>query len=413
MRKIFTLLFALCMAGFSFATVISFTVTGSFPGNSWNNSSADYLMTQIGTTGVYMLEKTLPAGTYEFKVFNTGTWTGPGDGENRQIILAAEKTVKFYAKLNGSQVLFFSDAQEVYVVGAAVGGWDLVNAKLMTNNAADATYTADVVGGNYKLVVKDKNGAIVWNDITPNDMTVATNGNHTIKLDYASFAATATANGSTTPALSAISNSYIFVGQSPESATWYNGSATYQTENFNGKNLGSVTTPVYLGAEITTAPVLEGVVVKMFYQINDLTVKEVLLPHDSDNGATSSKWKSTSGTNVFADYSLVKGETYQLKVWFNATQGATTLWDSNNSANYIATFTYDLGTGTEKLTENFRIMTNDGLKVILNSKSLVELYAINGQKVHSGVYENEFSIRPESGIYMLKVNGETVKVAIR
>jgi hypothetical protein len=235
MRKIFTLLFALCMAGFSFATVISFTVTGSFPGNSWNNSSADYLMTQIGTTGVYMLEKTLPAGTYEFKVFNTGTWTGPGDGENRQIILAAEKTVKFYAKLNGSQVLFFSDAQEVYVVGAAVGGWDLVNAKLMTNNAADATYTADVVGGNYKLVVKDKNGAIVWNDITPNDMTVAANGNHTIKLDYASFAATATANGSTTPALSAISNSYIFVGQSPESATWYNGSATFQAENFSGK----------------------------------------------------------------------------------------------------------------------------------------------------------------------------------
>ncbi len=411
MRKIFTLLFALCVTSFMFA--VSLTVTGSFPNNSWNNSNPDYLMTEIGTSGVFMLEKTLPAGTYEFKVYNTGTSTGPGNGENRKIILAAEKKVKFYAKLNGSKVLFFSDAQEVYVVGAAVGGWTLANAKLMSNNAADATYTADVVGGDYKLVVKDKKGAIVWGDITPSNMTVAANGNHTIKLDYASFAVTATANGSTTPALSAVSNSYIFVGQSPESATWYNGSATYQTENFNGKNLGSVTTPIYLGAEITTAPVLEGVVVRMFYQINVLTVKEVLLPHNSDNGTTSSKWKSTSGTNVFADYSLTKGETYQLKVWFNATQGATTLWDSNNSANYIATFTYDLGTGTEKLTENFRIMTNDGLKVILNSKSLVEVYAINGQKVHSGVYDNEFSIRPEYGIYMLKVNGVTVKVAIR
>ena len=392
---------------------LNLTVTGNFPGNSWNNSNPDYLMTEIGTTGVYMLEKTLPAGTYEFKIINTGTWNGPGVTDNRQMKLTAEKAVKFYAKMHGSQILFFSDAQEIYVIGSAVGGWTLANAKLMTNNAADATYTADVVGGEYKLIVKNNKGAIVWGDITPSNMTVAANGNHTIKLDYASFAVTATANGSTTPALSAVSNSYIFVGQSPESATWYNGSATDQTENFNGKNLGSVTTPIYLGAEITTEPVLEGVVVRMFYQINVLTVKEVLLPHNSDNGTTSSKWKSTSGTNVFADYSLTKGETYQLKVWFNATQGATTLWDSNNNANYIATFTYDLGTGTEKLTENFRIMTNDGLKVVLNSKSLVELYTTNGQKVHSGVYENEFSIRPKSGIYMLKVNGETVKVAIR
>lgn len=413
MKKITLLLNAILIACLN-AFAADYTVTGSFPGNVWNNSAPDYKMTEIGTSGVYVLEKTLPAGTYEFKVFNTGTWSGPGDGENRQIVLSAEKTVKFYAKLNGSQILFFSDAQEIYVIGAAVGGWDLANAKLMTNNAADATYTADVVGGNYKLIVKDINGDIVWNDITPSEMTVTANGNHTIKLDYVSFAATATANGSTTPALSAVSDSYIFVGQSLESAVWYNGSATIQTENFNGKNLGPVTTPIYLGGEITTAPVLEGVVAKMFYQVNDLLpVKEVLLPHDSDNGATSSKWKSTSGTNVFADYSLVKGETYQLKVWFNATQGATTLWDSNNSANYIATFTYDLGTGTEKLTENFRIVTNDGLKVVLNSKSQVELYTINGQKVHSGVYDNEFSIRPESGIYMLKVNGETVKVAIR
>lgn len=411
MRKIFTLLFVLCIPIFMFA--VNLTVTGSFPDNTWNNSNPDYQMTEIESSGVYMLEKTLPAGTYEFKVFNTGTWDGPGTVKNRQIVLADEKTVKFYAKLNGSQILFFSDAQEIYVIGAAVGGWDLANAKLMTNNAADATYTADVVGGNYKLIVKDINGDIVWNDITPSDMTVTANGNHTIKLDYVSFAATATANGSTSPTLSAVSNSYIFVGQSPESATWYNGSATFQTENFNAKNLGSFTTPVYLGAEITTAPVLEGVVVKMFVQVNDLAVKEVVLPHNSDNGTESSKWKSTTGTNVFADYSLVRGETYQLKVWFNANQGETTLWDSNNSANYVASFTYDLGTDVEMLKNDFKIMTNDGLRVILGSKSIVELYNISGQRIHSDMYENEFVFKPESGVYLLKINGVAVKVAIR
>ena len=370
-------------------------------------------MTEIGTTGVYMLEKTLPAGTYDFKIFNTGAWDGAGIGDDRQIILTAEKTVKFYAKMNGSQILFYSDAQEIYVIGAAVGGWVLANAKLMTNNAADATYTADVVGGNYKLIVKDKNGAIVWNDITPNDMAVAANGNHTIKLDYASFAATATANGSTSPTLSAVSNSYIFVGQSPESATWYNASATFQAENFSGKNLVSVNTPVYLGAEITTAPVLEDVVVKMYYHINGIAPIEVLLPHDSNDGTTSSKWKSTVGTNVFADNNLVRGETYQLKVWFNATQGEITLWDSNNSANYVASFTYDLGTDVEMLKNDFKIMTNDGLRVILGSKSIVELYNISGQRIHSDMYENEFVFKPESGVYLLKINGVAVKVAIR
>jgi hypothetical protein len=57
---------------------VNLTVTGNFPGNSWNNSNPDYLMTEIGTTGVYMLEKILPAGTMSLKVFNTGTWEGPG-----------------------------------------------------------------------------------------------------------------------------------------------------------------------------------------------------------------------------------------------------------------------------------------------------------------------------------------------
>lgn len=89
MRKIFTLLFVLCIPSFMFA--LNLTVTGNFPGNSWNNSNPDYLMTEIGTTGVYMLEKTLPAGTYDFKIFNTGAWDGAGIGDDRQIILTAKK----------------------------------------------------------------------------------------------------------------------------------------------------------------------------------------------------------------------------------------------------------------------------------------------------------------------------------
>lgn len=413
MKKITFLLTAIIIANFS-VFAADFTVTGSFPDNAWDNANPAYKMTEISTTGVYMLEKTLPAGTYEFKVFNTGTWDGPVGGDNRKIVLTSEKAVKFYAKLNGTQILFFSDAQEIYVIGATVGGWNVSDMKLMTNSATDASYTADVVAGNYKVVTKDKNGNIIWNDITPTDQNVGGTGNYTIKLDFVTFAASATANGSTTPSLSSIYGSFIYVGQDPASATWYNGSATAGFDNFNGKNLGSLITPLYIGGEITSAPVLTGVTVKMFYQVDELAVKEVVLPLESSDGTTSSKWKSTAGVNVYTDYTLTLGQTYSLKVWFNATDGVSTLWDSNNSANYVATFTYDLGTGLSSPNSSIRIYSETGnVNATFEGLANVELYNIAGQLIHSTVVENKYNQQVKSGAYLLRINGETHKLLVK
>lgn len=341
--KKFTFLFLAIILAAANLFAADLTVTGSFPSNIWNNANPDYKMTEIGTTGVYMLEKTLPAGSYEFKVFYSGTWNGATTGDNRVIVLTAEKTVKFYAKDNGGTnptISFFSDAQELYVIGATVGGWDAASMKLMTNTSADATYTADVVAGNYKIVVKDKNNAIVWNDITPADQTVGGTGNFTIKLDFATFAVSATANSPVIPSLSSLSNSFITVGADMTTAAWYNASGTGQTESFNSKDLGSITSTLYLGGEITTAPVLDGVTVKMFAQIDELAATEIPLVWISNDGTTSSKWQTTAGTDILAGKTLTEGTVYNVKVWFNATDGTATLWDSNNSANYVATFTY-------------------------------------------------------------------------
>ncbi|MDO9154259.1 MAG: T9SS type A sorting domain-containing protein [Paludibacter sp.] len=408
MKKITFLFCAIFMVSVSIFAA-NLTVTGSFLGNNWVNNAADYLMTQIGTTNVYSLEKTLPAGTYEFKVFYTGTWNGAAGGTNAKITLTAEKTVKFYAKDNGTTIDFVCDAQELYVIGATVGGWSASNMKAMTMTSTDATYTADVVAGDYKIV--SLNGTtIVWDFVTPANQNVGGSGNYTIKLDFVTFAVTATNK----PSITSVSNSYIFLGEDPATAAWYNGSATAQPEGFNGKNLGSVLSPIFIGGEIQTAPVISGVTVKMFYQIDELAVKELILPFESNNGTTSTKWKSTAGTNVFTDYSLVRGTAYTLKVWFNATDGTATLWDSNNSANYVASFTYDLGTGINPSPSSVRILSESGIiKATFNGSAQVELFTFNGQLVNKTNVENNYSQSVKSGVYLLRINGETQKVIVR
>jgi hypothetical protein len=414
MKKIITFLFVLLMTAAS-VYAVDLTVTGGFPANVWNNNSPDYKMAEIGTTGIYMLEKTLPAGTYEFKVFYSGTWNGASSGDNRVIVLDAEKTVKFYAKDDAGTIRFYADAQQIYVIGAAVGGWTAGNMKLMTNAASDASYTADVVAGDYKIVVKDKNNNIVWNDITPNNKNVPGTGNFTLKLDFATFVVTTTANNEPEPSLSSLSDSYIFVGADPAAATWYNANATFQTENFHNKNLGSVTAPIFLGGEIKTAPVLEGTVtVKMFYQIDDLTVNELVLPFN-ETASGKSKWKSTAGTNVFTGASLVNGNTYSLKVWFNATDGTSTLWDSNNMANYVASFIYDVGTSVAGQSSVVnRIYTRENtISADLKGAANVQLFNIAGQLLQNQQVDDKFEMHVKSGVYILKIDGESFKVVVK
>lgn len=411
MKKLITFFAAILLANL-WVYSADLNVTGNF--NSWNNNDAAYKMTEIGTSGVYKLEKTLPAGNYEYKVFYTGTWNGPGSGDNRIFSLTEEKTVKFYAKENGSTIYFFCDAQQLYVIGSTVGGWDTGHMKLMTNSAADATYAGDVVTGEFKIVSLDKNGNIVWDDITPSNQSVSSSGNYTIKLDFETFTVSATLNGEPVPSLQTLSNSYIFVGQDPNTATWYNGSATYQSEKFNGKNLGSITSTLYIGGEITTTPVMDGVTVKMYYQIDDLDVKEITIPRDSNDGTTSTKWKCTEGTNVFSGYTLSKGNTYSLKVWFYATDGSVELWDSNLSQNYVATFTYDIGTKLVSPQEDILIQCDQQqIKVNFEGNAQIKLYSVTGQLLTSKNCENEFTQQVKPGVYLLQLNGKSHKIVVR
>jgi len=195
MKKLFTL-FCLVIASHSLLFSSDLTVTGSFPENIWVNNAVDYSMSQIGTTNVYSLEKYLTAGTYEFKVFYTGTFNGANGSPNAQITLTTDKTVKFYAKDNGTTISFMCDAQELYVIGDIVGGWDTSNATLMTSATAEANYTASVLAGDYKIV--SKNGTnLVWDYITPSNQNIGLAGSYNIKFDFASFSLSVTNDVST------------------------------------------------------------------------------------------------------------------------------------------------------------------------------------------------------------------------
>lgn len=87
----------------------TWTLTGGF-GDSWDwdNSAAEGAMTAMGS-GIYMLSKTLSAGTYYWKTVMTGSWDSiSADGRsintgNAELVLTEDAVVNFYVDaINGT-----------------------------------------------------------------------------------------------------------------------------------------------------------------------------------------------------------------------------------------------------------------------------------------------------------------------
>ncbi|GAB1415485.1 hypothetical protein MASR2M117_08910 [Paludibacter sp.] len=409
MKKFITL-FLLIFISVDFAFSLDLTVAGSFPGANWQNNNSEYKMTQIGETGVYKLTKTLPAGNYEYKVFETGTWNGPSDTRNRQFTLSEEKEVNFYAKSTNQ---FVCSAQQLYMIGTASGGWGDNDRKSMTMTSTGAIYTFSTGSNNteYKIInlhVNNNVPGIVWNDVTPANQSIGDAGNYTVTLDISTFGVSVQRN------VEGIHSSYVFIGSNPSTATFYKCSAVDAEKSaFNGINLGARKT-LEFGGEVKTNPIIgEGINVKAYYQINEMGVHEINIPWEkNDNG--NSVWKNTEGINILSGHSLTDFQEYDLKVWFAANTGNVTVYDSNESDNYVARFTYDSTlTGTSDIQNNYRISTNNGnLKVFLDEIAHIELYTITGQLISSKDYDNVFLQTVQSGIYMLRINGKTHKVVV-
>lgn len=121
-------------------------------------------------------------------------------------------------------------------------------------------------------------------------------------------------------------NSFITVN-----GLWYTGSNSYVHDGgkFHTANLGTFETDFTLGGELQAYPATD-VAAIMHYQIDSETPQTVSLPRTGTEENNSKH--SGEGTVSIAG---LDGGQHTLSVWFQAGDA----WDSNNSQNYVATFT--------------------------------------------------------------------------
>lgn len=145
--------------------------------------------------------------------------------------------------------------------------------------------------------------------------------------------------------LQGIANSYIY---DVANDVWYQGSGSgaWATGGaFQDHNFGIVSS-LFLGGQAATwqggSP---NTVATMFWEVFEGAVSQSngnmnmsWINNTGGTTGTDSTWEDVTGQNVAAG--LAPETEYTVAVWFNAVQdGTTTVWDSNNSANYIASFT--------------------------------------------------------------------------
>ncbi|MEA4935541.1 MAG: T9SS type A sorting domain-containing protein [Paludibacter sp.] len=121
---------------------------------------------------------------------------------------------------------------------------------------------------------------------------------------------------------------------------------------------------------------------------------------------------SATTTNVLAG--LANSTTYKLHVWAKSWgSNQVDSWLSNGGANYVATFTTDLGTNTNIAKSALKIYTSGNeIKAEFSGYAHIELFSITGQMIKSVNVTNNFSSSVQPGIYMLRINGTTHRVLV-
>ena len=219
---------------------------------------------------------------------------------------------------------------------------------------------------------------------------------------------------SSIPVLSWIGLSFIYIGDSPEAATWYNVSGSGNELDFDGANLGEITT-LKLGAEVQTYQIVDGVTVFLNYMINGdgENIQTIEIPWKSNSGSNS-MWQSTAGTDVIG--ALTPGD-YTIDVWFSATDGENTVYDSKGFGNnYVVSFTIPIVSGIPEVKDNsVSISIETGaISASFEGSAAIELYTVSGVLLKKIVAEGSFEQTGlASGLYIVKINGKVSKVLVK
>jgi len=209
-----------------------------------------------------------------------------------------------------------------------------------------------------------------------------------------------------------IMKSSVFVGDTPASANWYNAQSTDRSSDFNGTNLGAVSV-LKIGANLTIKSMLDNAGT-LNYTIDNSSAKSISLNRASTDLVGGDVFQISSGVNVLDGLTLSNGS-HTIAVWFTSSVDDVTDIDDNTGSKYIATFDIN-NTPTEvQSTEIIKsvFVSDKQLHAAFIGTAKVEIYTPTGQLIYVGFAKEQFSYAiQQSGIYLLRINGEPRKIIV-
>ena len=199
---------------------------------------------------------------------------------------------------------------------------------------------------------------------------------------------------------------------------WIGSNPSFGTE-LNGANLGTVSS-LAIGCDMKYwSDTQDRTGGAFYYKImsadNSTEVVPMVEVVWTQSGPTGNDYQGIHATNVNVLSGLANSTTYKLHVWAkNWGTGQGDSWLSNSGANYVATFTTDLGTNVNNTKSALKIYTlKNEIKAEFTGNANIELFSITGQLIKSVNATNNFSSAVHPGIYMLRINGATHRVLVK
>lgn len=384
-------------------------LAGSFDGWELEN------MEESSIEGVYTLTKVLDAGEYEFKV-HKGGYLPYWWGNNRKFTVAEDETpVTFYAKQTDDNLnwYFYCDAQEFYLQRKSANNTGS-GVKMTKSEDGTISYIGNLDNReeDYRIKTIDKSSSPINYDVMRDGIPVD-GGNYKVTLNLADFTVT-----STKLTLGGAFDSFIYNGVNPLESVFYNGNAASVDlsdfhENSFTINVGQA---FHIGGEIWTWPLYSpNVNVQFAYMVNEGTpvyTDMQWIEDDSDNN--KSKWQLEEGVNLICDLNVGYNT---LDVWFMVTDEFTTIYnkhdDLTNFTARVSVVSSTVGVDDAE-SDDLRIsVSNNHLNLKFEGMKKIELYTTAGQMVHTSNVCNQFDCTLNSGIYLLRINGDVHKVLIK
>jgi hypothetical protein len=124
---------------------------------------------------------------------------------------------------------------------------------------------------------------------------------------------------------------------------------------------------------------------------------------------------TVGGTNTYTlEVVMSKNQFYTGGSWLSMVPGGQSVAYNSATAGYKATFVKSITTKLDQQKTKFTISTENGnIKVNVDGTTNVQLYTMAGQLIRSASAMNQFTQSVKTGVYFLKVNGETHKVLVQ